>query len=92
MKQHLFALLLCLPALPCLAGQSEADSAVAAILFAQDMENVSYSVRRDGYVDILFGAAVTDAEYSRLLDLLQHHPDIPGVLAGRGNTNYCPIK
>ena len=76
MKSILFALGLLLTSQPSLAGQAEADAAVAAILFAQDMENVSYSVRRDGYVDILFGAAVSDADYSRLLALLQNHPDI----------------
>lgn len=92
MKPFLFALGLFLASLPCLAGQEEADAAVAGILFAQDMENVSYTVRRGGYVDILFGAAVSDADYSRLLELLRNHPDIAGVLAGRGNTNYCPIK
>ena len=92
MKPFLLALCLGLSPLPALAGQAEADAAVTAILFAQDMENVSYTVRHDGYVDILFGAAVSDADYSRLLALLQNHPDIPGVLAGRGNTNYCPIK
>jgi hypothetical protein len=88
----IFALCFCMWCAPCLAGQSEADAAVAAILFEQNMENASYNVRPDGFVDILFGPAVLDSEYSRLLNLLKHHPDIPGVLAGKGKSNYCPIK
>jgi hypothetical protein len=85
------ALALCLAPL-CQAGQTESETAVANILFEQNMENVSYKVRPDGFVDILFGPAVSNGDYSRLLDLLKHHPDIPGVLAGKGKSNYCPIR
>lgn len=56
------------------------------------MENASYKVRSDGFVDFLFGAAVSDADYSRLLDKLRSHPDIKGVLAGKSTSNYCPIR
>jgi hypothetical protein len=84
-------LLLCL-ALPAAAGQNEAEAAVARILFEADMENVSFKVRSDGYVDILFGAAVSDADYLRLLEKLRADPGIKGVLPGKSIGNYCPIK
>lgn len=86
---------LCLALLPVIsvhAGQTEADAAVASVMFDQGMENVSYSVRRDGFVDILVGPAVSESEYIRLVELLKRHPDIKGVLAGKGKSNFCPIK
>lgn len=91
MKKALLSLLLCL-ALPCWAGQTEAEAAVSNLLFDEGMENASFKVRSDGFVDILFGAAVSDADYSRLLEKLRAHPDIKGVLAGKSTSNYCPIK
>ena len=91
MKKVLIPLLFCL-ALPCWAGQQEAEAAVSNLLFDEGMENASFKVRPDGFVDILFGAAVGDADYSRLLEKLRAHPDIKGVLAGKSKDNYCPIK
>lgn len=84
----LFPLLFVLPAY---AGQSESEDAVTNILFDESMENVSYSFRNDGFVDIWFGPAVSDRDYSRIVERMRKHPDIPGVLAGRGAKNYCAI-
>ena len=78
-------------ALPALAGQPESENAVTQILFDENMENVSYSLRGDGFVDIWFGPAVPDKDYSRIIERLRAHPDIPGVLAGRGSRNYCAV-
>lgn len=78
-------------ALPALAGQPESENAVTNILFDENMENVYYSFRGDGFVDIWFGPAVPDKDYSRILERLRKHPDIPGVLAGRGSRNYCAV-
>ncbi len=75
-----------------MAGQVESEAALSKILWDEDMENVSYKVRSSGFIDITFGGAVSDQDYSRILNKLQTHPDIPGVLAGRGSTNYCPVK
>lgn len=76
---------------PALAGQPEAEDAVTNILFDEKMENVTYSFRSDGFVDILFGTAVPEAEYIRIVELIRKHPDVPGVLSGRGKGNYCPV-
>lgn len=90
--RHLIAVLISLLiALPALAGQSESENAVTNILFDENMENVYYSFRNDGFVDIWFGPAVPDKDYSRILERLSKHPDIPGVLAGRGSKNYCAV-
>jgi len=74
------------------AGADESGTAVARILFDADTENASYSIRRNGFVDILFGPSVSDADYIRILEQLRQHPDIPGVLPGRGSTDFCPIR
>ena len=79
-------------ALPVQAGQNESEAAVARILFEADMENISFKVRSDGFVDILFGAAVSDADYSRLVEKLRADPDIKGVLPGKSSGNFCPIR
>jgi hypothetical protein len=91
MKTRLIPLLFCL-ALPCWAGQDEAETAVGNMLFNENMENASFKVRSNGFVDILFGAAVSDADYIRLVEKLRAHPDIKGVLPGKSTSNFCPIK
>ena len=90
--RHRFAILVSLMlALPALAGQSESEDAVTGILFDENMENVSYSLRNDGFVDISFGIAVEEKDYIRIVERLRQHRDIPGVLAGRGSKNYCAV-
>ena len=77
-------------AFPAFAGIEESENALTNLLFDEKMENVSYSLRSDGFVDILFGIDVPEKEYVRILELIRKHPDIPGVLAGRGTANFCP--
>lgn len=91
MRRLLVPALLMLVSLAVHAGQGEAENALTAILFDENMENISYSLRRDGFVDILFGVAVPESEYIRIVERLRQHPDIPGVLAGRGKGNYCAV-
>ncbi|MCB1734131.1 MAG: hypothetical protein H6981_05575 [Gammaproteobacteria bacterium] len=73
------------------ADPNRASAALADILFDMDLENVSYALRTDGFVDITFGAAVSNADYQEAIQRMRDHPDIPGVLAGRGSANYCPL-
>jgi SpoVK/Ycf46/Vps4 family AAA+-type ATPase len=86
----IFALLGALSALPAWAeeedAQSKADRAVANLLFEYDgaEEFASYLIRPDGFVDITFASNMPDALYSELLAKLQKHPDINGVIAGKG--------
>lgn len=90
--RHFLAVVLAAVLMPsAFAGQAEAEDAVTNILFDQNMENVSYSFRGDGFVDILFGTAVPEDEYIRIVELIRKHPDVPGVLAGRGKGNYCRV-
>lgn len=74
------------------AGQAESEDAVTRILFEEDMQNASYAVRSSGFVDILFGPSVKDDDYSRILAKLKSDPAIPGVLAGKGKSDYCPVN
>ena len=91
MRQLIVVFVSLLFALPAFAGQPESENAVTNILFDENMENVSYSLRGDGFVDISFGIAVPEPEYIRIVERLRKHPDIPGVLAGRGTKNYCAV-
>ena len=67
-------------------AQSKADRAVANLLFEYEgaEEYASYLIRPDGLVDISFASNMPDALYSELLAKLQKHPDINGVIAGKG--------
>jgi hypothetical protein len=91
MRHQIALFISLLLALPAFAGQPESEDAVTNILFDENMENVSYSFRSDGFVDILFGVAVPEPEYIRIVERMRKHPDIPGVLSGRGKGNYCPV-
>lgn len=90
MKKLLLGVSLVCVAATAWAGQAESEDAVTNILFEEDMQNASYSLRSNGYVDILFGPSVSDADYSRILNKLKSHPDIPGVLAGKGKKRLLP--
>jgi len=72
---------------PVLAEDAEAktSSAVTNILFEYDADEfASYRIRESGFLDITFARNTPDALYSEMLNKLQKHPDIKGVLAGRG--------
>ena len=47
-------------------------------------EFASYLIRLDGLADISFANNMPDALYSELLAKLQKHPDINGLIAGKG--------
>lgn len=63
-----------------------ADAAVADVLFDYDgaEQFATYLVRDDGFVDITFARNMPDPLYSEILNRLQEHEDISGVLAGKG--------
>ncbi len=62
-----------------------ADAAVADILFDYDGAETfaSYAVGDDGFVDITFARNMPDPLYSEILQRLQGHEQITGVLAGK---------
>lgn len=65
--------------------ESKATDAVTAILFEHQAEEfASYRINAKGNVDIVFARNTPDLIYSVILNKLQHHPNIPVVLAGRG--------
>lgn len=73
-------------------SQSKADEAVANILFDYDgaEEFASYVVNDNGFVDITFASNTPDELYVAILDKLNSHPDIDGVLSGK-NGPVCPL-
>ena len=69
---------------------SKTSTAVSGILFEYDADEfASYSIRDNGFLDVTFARNTPDALYSEILDKLQKHPDIKGVLAGKGGP-VCP--
>ena len=68
----------------------KADSAVANILFDYDYseEYTSYMVNDDGFVDVTFAENIPNKLYSDILNKLNKHPDINGVLADTTGA-YC---
>jgi hypothetical protein len=89
------AITLCL--LSTLAGaafgndREAAADAAADVLFDLDIENVSFKVRHDGYVDLVFGPGLPESRYRAAIRALKAHPQIPGILAGRGTSDLCPV-
>ena len=64
---------------------SKTSAAVTNILFEYDADDfASYSIRDSGFLDITFARNTPDALYSEMLNKLKTHPDIKGVLAGKG--------
>lgn len=64
---------------------SKTSAAVTNILFDHDADEfASYDIRDSGFLDITFARNTPDALYSEILNKLQKHPDIKGVLAGKG--------
>jgi hypothetical protein len=65
--------------------QSKADAAVANILFDYDFgsEFATYRVSEDGFVDIIMAKNTPANVYSEILNRLQNHPDIDGVMPSR---------
>jgi ABC-type sugar transport system substrate-binding protein len=64
---------------------SKATSAVTEIIFDYNAEEfVTYNVRDNGYLDVTFARNTPDAVYNEMLEKLRKHPDIKGVLAGKG--------
>ena len=66
-------------------------AAVADVLFDMGIENASFKARHDGHLDIEFGPSLPDEQYAAAIARLKAHPDIPGLLAGRGGRDYCPV-
>lgn len=89
MRPWLLALAIGLTALSALAGKGPAEAALIGILQAEGITDVSYEVQESGFIHIVFSGRMMDAEYERILELLDRHPDIPGVLAARETDVFC---
>ncbi len=66
-------------------AESKANAAVSAILFEEDADEfTSFRIDGKGFLNVTFASNTPDEVYSRILNKLQNHPDIRGVLAGKG--------
>lgn len=89
MRYGFLALAMGLATLAAAAGKAPAEAALTRILQAERITNVSYKVHDDGFIHIVFSGRMMDADYERVLELLNRHPDIPGVLAARETDVFC---
>ncbi len=89
MRQWILALTIGFTTLSAAAGKAPAEAALPRILKSEGITNVSYKVHEDGFIHIVFSGRMMDAEYDRVLELLNRHPDIPGVLAARETDVFC---
>jgi len=71
------------------AGQAASEAALREILRTENITNVSYKVHEDGFIHIVFSGRMMEQDYDRVLDRLNRHPDIPGVLAARETDVFC---
>lgn len=65
------------------AGKAEAEQAVMEVMFEFDQissEHYLFTVRSDGFVDLTLDDAITGDLLTRVLDALESHPAIKGVL------------
>ncbi len=69
-------------------AESRATDALTSILFDHEAESfTTYRISNKGFVDIVFARNTPDLTYSLLLNKFLRHPDIKGVLAGKGGPN-----
>lgn len=79
-------MLLCITSSAAADALNNADAAVANVLFEYDgsEEFATYIIKDDGFVDINFARNMPDKLYGEILTKLKGHPDIKGVLSGKG--------
>lgn len=65
--------------------ESQADQAVAGILFENDADEfISYSIESDGAVDITYANNTPDKIYNKINSELRAHKSIKSIMPGRG--------
>mgnify|MGYP001824236187 CR=1 FL=1 len=73
-----------------MATQNRVDAAVSGTLFENDMDQeASYNIRKSGHVVIKFDESVSSHTYTRIVELLRKHEDIPSVYAEQGGVEVC---
>lgn len=72
------------------ATQNRVDAAVSGVLFDNDMDKeASYNIRKNGHVVIKFDESVPQKTYTKIVELLRKHQDIPSVYAEQGGVEVC---
>ena len=72
------------------ATQNRVDAAVSGVLFDNDMDKeASYNIRKTGHVVIKFDESVSRETYTKIVELMRNHEDIPSVYAEQGGVEVC---
>jgi len=76
-----------------MAVQSQADVAVAEILFDSGLDTkASYNVHKDGHVEIEFVKSVSMIDYTLAVEKMRKHDSIKSVYAVQSGSEVCPLK
>jgi len=71
-------------------NQNKASTAVSNVLFSNDLsESATYSVNKEGQVEISFDKSVPEQTYTKVVNQLREDPLIKGVWAWQGNAQIC---
>ena len=74
-------------------NQNKASSVITNILFDNDIdETATYTINKEGHVDISFDQTVPKPTYTRVVDQLRNDPNITSVWASQGGAEVCPLR
>ncbi|MES9833444.1 MAG: hypothetical protein ABW139_14515 [Candidatus Thiodiazotropha sp. DIVDIV] len=75
-----------------LEKQSRADEIVSSVLFEHELdEEVSYNVRKDGFIVVKFAKSVRADRYRKVVEILRSSPEINVVRAEQGGREVCKL-
>lgn len=74
------------------ATPAEIEYTVQQVLAREGALFVTYAVYDSGRVSLMFGRNEPDWRIERTVKALQSHPDIPGLVWTRADTDFCPIR
>lgn len=73
-------------------NQNQASLAITGTLFDNDIdETATYSIDKEGHVDISFDKSVSEETYTKVVTELRKNPLINGVWASQGGVQVCPL-
>ncbi len=79
-------------AVACAATPAEIEYAVQGVLAREGALFVDYEVDDDGRAHVLFGSNEPAWRVEKAVQALQSHPDIPGLVWTRLDTELCPVR
>ena len=74
-------------------NQNNASEAITNTLFNNDLdETATYSINKEGHVDISFDSSVPEHTYTNVVTQLRKNSYIKSILATQGGVEVCPLR